>query len=153
MGTQLFKVIQAWVKDCSDKRLHHMPVLFQNKPIGTEGLSNIVHFPAFPTGFWWAVPRWKKHLELGTVQGWTSPIKTGIKKTILGDGTLIFYPESPVTTSYYIFYTSCGISVVGAVVTIAGWQHFSGRYLSCTKQSACQTGSDLVCSLPDICPV
>lgn len=95
-----------------------MPILFQNKYVGTEGLSNITHFPAFPIHFS-AVPHWKQHLELGTVQGWTLPIKTGIKKTILRDGTLISYPESPVTTSYYIFYTSCGISV-GAVVTIAG---------------------------------
>lgn len=45
-------------------------------------------------------------------------MKTGIKKTILGDSTLISYPES-VTTSYYFSYTSCGISVVDTVVTIA----------------------------------
>lgn len=97
------------------------------------------------------MPCWKQHLELLTVQRWTLPIKIGIKKTILGDSTLISYPESPVTTTYYISYTSCGISVVDTVVTIAEWQLFSGR-LSCTKYPACKTGYDLafIVHLPNI---
>lgn len=111
----------------------------------------IIHLPAFPIGFCFAMPCWKQHLELLTVQRWTLPIKIGIKKTILGDSTLISYPESPVTTTYFISYTSCGISVVDTVVTIAEWQLFSGR-LSCTKYPACKTGYDLafIVHLPNI---
>lgn len=98
----------------------------------------IIHLPTFPVGFCFAMPCWKQHLESVTVQRWTLPIKTAIKKTILGDSTLISCPEPPVTASYYLSYTSCSISAVDTVVTIAEWQLFSGRYLSCTKYPACK---------------
>lgn len=85
------------------------------------------------------MPCWKQHLESVTVQRWTLPIKAAIKKTILGDSTLISCPEPPVTASYYLSYTSCSISAVDTLVTIAEWQLSSGRYLSCTKYSACKS--------------
>lgn len=148
MGTQLFLKVSKLDLKTAITRLHHMPISFQNKSVWTKVLYTIIHLPTFPIGLCFAMPCWKQHLEFVTVQRWTMPIKICIKKTILGDSTLISYPESPVTTSYYISYTSCGISVVDTVVTIAEWQLFSGRYLSCTKYPACKTGYDLVFSLP-----